>query len=119
MPTTVPNQKTVQVHKEICDKQHLYSRINLDALQYAMIDLAGETLKLWLYISKNQPEHTFALSKVDAIKWGIGSKSSYDRAVKALIEKGYLVETSKNHYDFYEIPPEAQQEIIITIKDKH
>ena len=117
MPITVENQKTIKVNKELADKQHLYAKIGLNALQYAMIDLSGETLKLWLYISKNQQGHTFALSKVDAIKWGIGSKSSYDRAVKALIEKGYLVETSKNHYDFFEIPPEAKEDIIITIKN--
>jgi hypothetical protein len=69
-----------------------------------MINLKGETFKLWCYINKNQNNHTFALSKVDAIKWGIGSKSSYDRAVRELIEKGYLVETSSNHYNFYEKP---------------
>ena len=47
------------------------------------------------------------------------SSVTVDSEVIGAIEKGYLVETSKNHYDFYEIPPEAQQEIIITIKDKH
>lgn len=86
---------------------------NLDALQHAMIDLKGETFKLWMYIGKNQNGYTFGLSKVDAIKWGVGSKSSYDRAVKELIEKGYLVETSKNHYDFYEVPKE--EELVITV----
>lgn len=69
-----------------------------------MVNLKGETFKLWCYLNKNQNNHTFALSKVDAMRWGIGSKSSYDRAVKELIEKGYLVETSKNHYNFYEKP---------------
>ena len=86
---------------------------NLDGLQYAMIDLKGEALKLWLYLGKNQNGYTFGLSKVDAMKWGIGSKSSYDRAVKELIEKGYLVETSANHYDFYEVP--KVEEITVTI----
>lgn len=80
-----------------------------------MIDLKGETLKLWLYLGKNQNGYTFGLSKVDAIRWGIGSKSSYDRAVKELKDKGYLVEKSKNHYDFFEIPPVAQEAIIVTI----
>ena len=112
---TVPNQKTIKVLKEACSKKEgeYYTAINLNALQYAMIDLKGETLKLWLYIGKNQDKYTFGLSKVDAIKWGIGSKSSYDRAVKELIEKGYLVETSSNHYDFYEIP--KAEEIIVTV----
>ena len=112
---SVANQKTIKVQKEQCDKAHLYALYNLDALQYAMIDLKGESFKLWVYLGKNQNGYTFALSKVDAIKWGIGSKSSYDRAVKELIEKGYLVETSKNHFDFYEIPPKATEEMIITV----
>ena len=115
MAETVANQKTICVHKELCDKTHLYTIANLDALQYAMIDLKGETLKLWLYLGKNQNGYTFGLSKVDAIRWGIGSKSSYDRAVKELKDKGYLVEKSKNHYDFFEIPPVAQEAIIVTI----
>ena len=101
---TVPNQKTVVMQKALSDKDHLYGIFNLEALQVALISLKGESFKLWCYINKNQSGHTFALSKVDAIKWGIGSKSSYDRAVKELIEKGYLVETTSNHYDFYELP---------------
>ena len=110
---SVPNQKTISVQKEKCSKSDLYAMYNLDALQYAMIDLKGEAFKLWVYIGKNQNGYTFALSKVDAIKWGVGSKSSYDRAVKELIEKGYLVERSKNHYDFYEIP--RVEEITVTV----
>lgn len=101
---TVANQKTVKVQKEKCNGDNHYGMYNLDALQSAMIDLKGETFKLWCYLGKNQNGYTFALSKVDAIKWGIGSKSSYDRAVKELKEKGYLVETGKNKYDFYEVP---------------
>ena len=112
---TVPNQKTVAVKKELSNKDNLYGIFNLDALQTAMIELKGETFKLWCYLNKNQDNHTFALSKVDAIKWGIGSKSSYDRAVKELIEKGYLVETTSNHYNFYEKP---KDEVIYVTKVK-
>lgn len=111
--TTVANQKTVKVQKEESNKDNKYGIFNLDALNNAMIDLKGETFKLWCYINKNQDNYTFALSKVDAIKWGIGSKSSYDRAVKELIEKGYLVETTPNHFEFYELP--KVEEITITV----
>lgn len=114
--TTVPNQKTITVQKEICDSQHIYTAINLNALQTAMIDLKGETFKLWCYIAKNQNDYTFALSFVDAVKWGVGSKSSYDRAVDELKRKGYLVKTTGNHYNFYEIPKEAKEELYITVK---
>lgn len=110
---TVPNQKVVKIQKEKIEKEDNYAKINVDALQNAMIDLDGNTFKLWMYFSKNRDGHTFALSKVDAIKWGIGSKSSYDRAVRKLIEEGYLVKTSPNHYDFYEVP--QKEEITITV----
>ena len=104
MINTVPNQKTIKIQKEKSDKNNLYAIFNLEALQHAMIDLKGESFKLWCYLNKNQSGYTFALSKVDAIKWGIGSASSYARAVQELKDKGYLLETSPNHYDFYELP---------------
>mgnify|MGYP003305426930 CR=1 FL=1 len=50
---SVANQKTIKVQKEQCDKAHLYALYNLDALQYAMIDLKGESFKLWVYLGKN------------------------------------------------------------------
>lgn len=113
---TVPNQKTIKVQKEETNKEkeeNYYAAINLDALQNAMIDLDGNAFKLWIYFSKNRNGHTFALSKVDAIKWGIGSKSSYDRAMKELTTKGYLIETSSNHFDFYEVPQKELPTITI------
>lgn len=109
-----PNQKTIKINKEECSRANIYAAINLEALQYAMIDLKGETFKLWLYLSKNQDGYTFALSPVDAIKWGVGSQSSYKRAVKELTAKGYLVETSSNHFDFNELP--KVEETIVTIR---
>jgi len=78
-----------------------------------MLSLKGETFKLWCYLNKNQNGYTFALSKVDALNWGIGSKSSYDRAIAELIEKGYLVNIQGNSYNFYELP--RAKEIIVTI----
>lgn len=110
---TVANQKTVKTIKEKCSKENLYGMYNLDALQAAAINLKGEAFKLWCYIGKNQNGYIFALSKVDAMRWGIGSKSSYDRAVKELIEKGYLVNTGGNNYDFIEYP--KVEEMIITV----
>ena len=99
-----PNQKTIKVKKESSDKVNLYAKYNINALQVAMGSLKGESFKLWCYLNKNQNNYTFALSKVDAINWGIGSKSSYDRGIAELIEKGYLVKISGNTYYFYELP---------------
>ena len=113
MGQSVENQKTIRVEKEQANKENPYSIYNLNALKAAMQDLKGETFKLWCYLDKNQNGYTFALSKVDALNWGIGSKSSYDRGIKELIEKGYLVKVSGNIYNFYELPKE--EKMIITI----
>lgn len=113
--TTVENQKTIKTEKAKADKDNLYGIFNLDALTLAANILKNDAFKLWCYINKNQNGYTFALSKVDALKWGIGSKSSYDRAVKELREKNYLVETSPNHFTFYEIP-KVEEEIVITVE---
>ena len=110
---TVPNQKVIETHKEKCDANHLYGQFNLKALEYASIMLDGNAFKLWCYINKNQNGYKFALSKVDALKFGIGSKSSYDRSVAKLIKEGFLVETSPNHYDFYEMPTQQGMEITV------
>ena len=48
------------------------------------------------------------------MKWGVGSRNSYHRAKAELIEKRYLIETSPNHYDFYERAQIVQD--IITVK---
>ncbi len=108
----VANQKSINVVKEKSDKENMYSIFNQEALQKAMLLLSGSGFKLWCYINKNQSGYTFGLSKVDAIKWGVGSKNSYFKAVDELKKNGYLVETSPNHFNFYEKPKE--QKIIIT-----
>lgn len=97
---TTPNQKLLIVSKE---EQGKHTIIQLKALERASRDLQGETFKLWLYLAKNQNGYELALSMVDAISWGIGSKSSYYRAVKELEHKGYL-QKSGNRYFFYELP---------------
>ena len=114
MIQTTPNQKTINVNKQKCDRDNPYSTFNLQALQTAMSGLKGEAFKLWVYLNKNRDSHITALSAVDALAWGIGSKSSYDRAIAELIQKGYLVRTTGNNYNFYELPRDS--EMIITIQ---
>ena len=113
MTDSNPNQKTIRIEKEQANKANPYTIYNLNALKSAMLDLKGEAFKLWCYLDKNQNGYTFALSKVDALNWGIGSKSSYDRAVKELIDKHYLVNVSGNSYNFYELPKD--ETMIITV----
>lgn len=97
---TSPNQKLLVVSKE---EQGKHTILQLNALERASRALQGETFKLWLYLAKNQNGYKLALSMADAISWGVGSKSSYYRAVKELEEKGYL-QKSGSSYIFYELP---------------
>lgn len=108
---SVPNQKIVKVKKEVCDKQHLYTMCNLDAMQAAMKDLSGDAFKLWCYLSSNQNGYTFELSqKAVSEKTGM-SKASYYRQVKEITDKGYLVLDCGNSYIFSE-KPQSQNETI-------
>lgn len=108
-----PNQKSITVHKEQTNNEcenNYYAKINLNALHKAMSSLTAKAFELWIYMSKNQDNHFFWLSKVDFLSWSSFSGSSYNEAVKELISLGYLVqrENEGNHFDFYEIPKEEE-----------
>lgn len=91
------------------DGEHLYTRQSLEAIQRAMVDLKGETFKLWLYLSKNKDGEEWGLSPKACEAWGI-KKDSYYKARDMLIEKGYLVEIGKDKYRFDEVPTENENE---------
>ena len=107
---TVPNQKIVEVVKEPCNQNNYYARINLEAMSEAALDLDAGAFKLWIYFAKNQNEYEFALSSKEIEKtFGMKIKQ-YNNAVKTLEDKGYLVNTKGNKYEFREKP-------VITKKD--
>lgn len=100
---TVPNQKIVKVEKQPCDKQHIYAAINIAAMEQAAQTLDAGAFKLWCYFAKNQDGFQFALSSKDVLE-SFGMKiKQYNNAVAELKEKGYLTETSGNHYTFNEV----------------
>lgn len=100
---TTPNQKVVKVNKQVCNKVNKYALINIDAMEKAAVDLDAGAFKLWVYMAKNQDGYMFALSSKDAAEtFGLKIKQ-YNNAVKDLIEKGYLVNTKGNNYEFNEI----------------
>jgi hypothetical protein len=113
--TTTPNQKTVTTKSAKHDKENIYAAINIKALEVAMTMLKPNAFKLWCYMAKNQNNYTFALSAVDACSFCNFGKSTYHTAVQELIDIGYLVNTSGNHYDFYEELKEEEAPII-TVK---
>lgn len=109
---TVPNQLVITVQKEKADKQHLYSCINLEALDLAAVQLKSVgAFKLWMYIAKNQNQYEFALSRADFMRWSGVSSGTYQTAVQTLKELHFLIPslTQKNKWIFYEKPLEVQQ----------
>lgn len=114
---TVENQKIVIISKETADKDHPYSIINLEAIDKMASSLSTITsLKLWIYLAKNQNKFKFALSRVDFCRWANASKPSYLKAVNDLVDKGFLVakDENSNVYTFYENPIDGE---IVTEED--
>lgn len=118
----VPNQKQIAVNKELCDKMHIYSIHNLNALDYAAHDLqTAAGFKLYIYIAKNQDKYKFDLSNVLFHNWSGCGRTAYNSAVKELIDKGYLVEDEekKNFYNFYEYPRMKEEKITISYPERN
>lgn len=110
---SVPNQKVIKVNKEKCDKQHLYAAINLDAMSKAMNDLTGEEFKVWCFFAKNQNNYQFELSPKAIKEFAGTSDKTYQRSIKQLIEKDYLVQVKGNIYCFYEVPYSQNDQVIL------
>lgn len=113
-----PNQRSIKTHKELTDNKaedNYYAKINLVALQKAMKDLTPYAFQLWVYISKNQDNHFFWLSKTDFLSWANMGASSYYNAFNELKKKKYLIEKDdkSNHFDFYEI--KREDKVAITV----
>lgn len=110
------NQKTVKVIKELCNKENIYTAINLNALNKAGKDLSGDAFKMWVYFSKNQNGYELELSSKHAEETFSLSKRRYDNSIQELIREGYLVDTNtdpnevKNRWTFYEIPLDTKSD---------
>lgn len=104
MINKVPNQRTLSIHKEKADKQHLYTVNNLDALDESARRLTSVGgFKLYMYLAKNQDKYQFALSSQDFCMWAKLGHRAYTTAFKELVDEGYLVPTGKkDDYIFYD-----------------
>lgn len=103
MPSiTYPNQKKVCIHREIPKTDFL--GIKNENWQAAARDLRPFSLALYLYLASNADNYTLALSPA-AVEEAIGMKrSTFSDQLKNLIQRGYLVHSHGNTYDFYEMP---------------
>ena len=102
MPETFPNQRMITVHRETLIGDFL--GIKNENWQAASRDLGAHALRLYLYLAANANNYTFALSPAD-IRQRIGMpNSTYRDQFLILVDKGYLVQSGNNKFDFYEIP---------------
>lgn len=107
MPETFPNQRMVKVHRERATANFL--GIKNENWQAASRDLGAHGLQLYLYLASNADNYTLALSPA-AVRQAIGLKrSTYHDKFHELEDKGYLVNSHGNTYEFYEVPQAAAQ----------
>lgn len=101
MPTTVPNQRTVQIHR-VPAKSDFLGILNSN-WQSAARDLGAHAFLLYLYFASNANNYSLALSPA-AIRQTIGMPpQTYRDQFNKLLDKGYLIDKGNNHYEFYEI----------------
>ena len=100
--TTFPHQKSVRIHREVARTDFL--GIKNENWQAAARDLRPHALVLYLYLASNADNYTLALSPA-AVREAVGmARSTYNDQVQILIDKGYLILSHGNTYDFYEVP---------------
>lgn len=107
MPTTYPNQRMVHIHRDPIKSDFL--GIRNENWQAASRDLGAHALQLYLYLASNANNYTLALSPT-AVRQAIGmARSTYHDQFNKLIDKGYLVLSHGNTFEFYEVPQSATQ----------
>lgn len=102
MPVSYPNQRMIHIHRERLNTDFL--GIKNDNWMAAARDLSAHALKLYFYFAANADNYEFALSQA-AVTRDIGmARSTFHDQFHVLVNKGYLVNTHGNTYDFYETP---------------
>ena len=104
---TFPNQRIVKVHRESVKTDFL--GIKNENWQAASHDLGAHALQLYLYLASNADGYNLALSPA-AVRQAIGmARSTYHDQFHKLVDKGYLVPSRGNTFEFYEVPKAATQ----------
>lgn len=105
MAITYPHQRVVNIHREPINIDFL--GIKNENWQAAARDLKPFGCMLYLYLAANRDNFKLALSPA-AVRQAIGmAQSTYRDQFNILLEKGYLVQTGGNTFDFYEKPRAA------------
>lgn len=102
MPYTVPNQRTVNIHREPLGGNFL--GINNENWMLASRILGAPAFRLYIYLAANADNYQLALSPA-AIAENIGmARSTYHDQFMKLESLGYLVKSHGSTYEFYERP---------------
>lgn len=105
MVKTVPNQRIVHINRERVSSDFL--GIKNENWKAAARDLGAHAVLLYFYFASNKDNFSLALSPA-AIRQSIGMPpQTYRDQFLKLIDKGYLVQTGGNVYEFYEVPRET------------
>lgn len=107
---TVPNQRTIVVHRTQCDRDFL--QIKKSTLFEAYNTLGATALILYLYLVGNRDNYTFAFSPSAIFKETGMPESTCRDQFKKLMACKYLVprREGSNVYDFYERPHANSEE---------
>lgn len=98
---TVPNQRTVRVHRERATSDFL--GIKNENWKAAFRDLGPFTFALYLYFAANADNYNLAFSPAAVFdEMGMAPSTARDQ-FKKLIAKGYIVPRDGNGYDFFEV----------------
>ena len=92
LPRLAANQKAIRIAKARSDKDNTYTIFNFAATRKAMKELAPNAFKLWCYFNSNANGYEFGLSSKEVCELCGMSWKTYQAAIAALIEKGYLIE---------------------------
>ena len=99
---TYPHQRVINIHREPINIDFL--GIKNENWQAAARDLKPFGCMLYLYLAANRDNFKLALSPA-AVRQAIGmAQSTYRDQFNILLEKGYLVQTGGNTFDFFEKP---------------
>lgn len=102
MPISHPFQKNITVHRETVEKDFLC--IKNEHWKRANKDLTPFGLQLYLYFASNKDGYNFNLSQEDAERDAGIRRTTFHNYINLMIDKGYLVKSKGNCYDFYEVP---------------
>lgn len=104
----IAQQKHITIKRQSVQKVKNNGRKYLiayqDNMQNAMGELSHSAFKIYIYLLFNKSNFTLAYSPEHISKTARMCKETARKALKQLLEKGYLIQTDKYNYDFYEVP---------------